>query len=249
MKMQIRLNNNKYQLEIIQLKNNVINLSSELNIIKEENVLFKNNINSLQIELSLKHSIINNQKTTIDNKKSEKIEKINSPQVLYHKYIKQLINLIHTNDIIQDELIITKKHNIDNNIRYDEIKIKYQNVSNKLEDTIHLIDKKDIVLKDTIKELNLYKQFNLTKNDETTTLKQNISNYINELDTLKKQLFEKDNYLKKLQKKYVNETPINQKEIININQLEQFNEIILQNEEVKNITKMSFQRGIKISRK
>lgn len=251
--MQVQLGHNKYQLQVIELNETIIDLRQKLAINSDENLLFKNNISNLQIELSNKNTIIDNLNINLNlliENKDAKIDKLNqsveSSQIIHRQSIGRLIYTIDNLDKLQDEFIIIQNLNKENDLKYNEVKLKYQNTLIKLEDTINLnntISECNIIVS---KELNLYKELNLTKTNENDTLKLHILDYINQINIINRTLFEKDNYLKSLQKKYVNEKPIIAIQNQENNQIKDNKD---NNDNIDLIEKISFKRGLKMSRK
>lgn len=248
--MQIQLGNNKYQLEIIDLKNDILNMNTKLNVINSENILFKNNITNLQVDISIKNNIINELTDKIAILSDNYIQNVDeisnlksSTQILYHNCIEKVQDIIIKNDILQDELYNIESINKFNIIKYNEIKLKYQKVTTSYEDATVLNSININNQNDIIRELNMYKELNLKKTNENSVLTQQLVVHIDKINILNRNIFEKDDYLKNLQKKYVNEKPIIQitEVILPIPILTE--PIIVPDE------KMSFRRSIKISRR
>lgn len=249
--MQIQLGNNKYQLEIIDLKNDILNMNTKFNVINSENILFKNNITNLQVDISIKNNIINeltNKMSVLSNNCTENVNKIlnlqSSSQILYHNCIEKVQDIITKNDILQDELYNTESINKANIIKYNEIKLKYQKITTRYEDANVLNSININNQNDTIRELNMYKELNLKKTNENSVLTQQLLVHMDKINKLNLSIFEKDDYLKNLQRKYVNEKPIIQIPEVVILPIPILTEPVIVPDE-----KMTFRRSIKISRR
>lgn len=249
--MKIQLANNKYQLQIIDLNININELTLKLNSITEENNLFKNNIIVLQSQNLTKDNLINNLLSEQAILHSDNFdvnikikEKESSSQIFYHQVVKTIENLIVLNNSLQDKIDLYIEKNKQQSIKYNQIKTKYQNTLCKLEENNieynNIIDKN----KTNIDELNLYKELNLSNVNDNNTLRVKISNHIDEITNLNNRIFDKDNYLKSMHKKYINEKPINNT-LINNELIDTIIEPIKLNIPIK----MSFKRGIKMSNK
>lgn len=265
--MQVQLGNNKYQIQIVELNNNILELNNKLDINDKENILFKSNITNLQLDIINKNSIINeltlkvnNISNDCDSYKVQLLELNESSQKLYHNCITKIQDVIIVNNSLQDKLDNVESINLTNIDKYNEIKLKYQNILIKYED-LNILNYDNISKQiDITKELNLYKELNSIKITENETLSNQILMYIDKVNLLNRNIFEKDDYLKNLQKKYVNEKPIN---IISVdfkdtqeNTQENAQENTQETQETQENTqeniqseKMTFQRGIKKYRK
>lgn len=211
------IGHNKYQIEIQELKDTITELTSKIKNKNDDLELFKNNLKDLHIQIQEKNMNLldtSNQLTIttqnlydITNKYNEIVilndKNTNEYKIQYDCLINEKLQL-HKNISCNDENI----HNLLS--KYNELKIKYQ-------DNIILLEKNSLetsnislLYKNTINELNLYKDLNLTKQNEIDTVKSQLITLNNELGELRLLIHKKDEYLKNFTKKYAYEKPTQQ---------------------------------------
>lgn len=219
---------NKFQLEIQDLNKQINELHVIINKKNEELELFKNNLKDLQVntyESNYKHIL------ELDKLQTQ-INMLNNIEIEYNKCKVEYenkniaINTLYTNSLASNnnlEILVNNLNTtaIENSLKYSELKSKYYNNIQLLEHRSSENDKLLLLNNTLIQELNLYKDLNLTKEENIQTIKLELNNSINEITQLKNELFHKDTYLKELNKKYANEKP--RKHIDNTNNTDTYN--------------------------
>lgn len=198
-----RLVQNRYQHQINELNTKIEELNSQLYVKECENKLFKENINTTQIQLQEKSAmivdlneqlrVIKEEKTKIDEEWREKYVKLRGELEDMHIKHSELINE-------HDAVINSNSNNVEVNTslqsRYDELVKKYDEMMNHFNTKTSERDNLTIQLGKLSQELNL-------KNDNITSLELNLNLIKQEMETvmnnniiLVKEITEKDTYLK-----------------------------------------------------
>jgi len=211
---------NKYQHQIHELTLKLEELDVQMNIKECENKLFKDNINTIQVQLQEKSNTINELNTIIttlntekDNKEKETTNllsdantKLANLQTMYDNLLNEHNNAITTqNQSVTDSSVMQTK--------YDELESKYNNMlklyNDKVQDNNNMMAK----FNKSQSELKL-KQSSIQEIEDTVSIiKHELETTMNNNIILAKEIVEKDNYLKQLNneindlKKQLEETP------------------------------------------
>lgn len=237
---------NKYQLEILELKQKIEDMNSIIKIKDDELILFKNNMMDFQLELQNKNQTIseisdklNNTIDNLNNTKTQLRDSISdsSDNIIIHD--NQILLLTTENKELHKNIINANITNNDLLLKYNDLKLTYQNTLNILEKKTCEKTDIDSLYLNILQELNLYKELNLTLQENINIIKIELVNSTNNINHLQSLIYEKDMYLKDLNKKYAYETPI----IVN----ETYPETDFPIQTPQPFIKT--QRGIKISRK
>ena len=200
-----KLVQNRYQHQINELNVTIEELTNQLYVKECENKLFKENINTTQIQLQEKSAMIIdlNEQLNVIKEEKNKIE-----EEWKEKYIKLRGELedmhIKYSALINEHDAMTSNHssNVEANSslqrRYDELIKKYDEMMNNFNTRTTERDNLAIQLGQVNQEMNL-------KNDNITSLELNVNMIKQEMETvmnnniiLVKEITEKDNYLKEL---------------------------------------------------
>jgi chromosome segregation ATPase len=199
---------NKFQIQLQEANSKIEELQSVIDEKTNELELFKNSMRTFHLQLQDKNIEISNLNNELNQYKTnletitfdlnklqfEKKSHENCTQEEQTKLYNENMELVSTINNLH-------KTNHQMNEKYQDLKVKYQT-------TLDLLEKKSTdytsleeTYKNTLDELNLVRDINLTQEKEIDTLKQEIFQYHNELSILKTQLFEKDVSLGELHKK------------------------------------------------
>lgn len=182
MESSIKVKGNKYQVEIKNLNDEILLLKEKIKNKDDEILLFKNSFVNIQIQLQERNISILEHQIQIDDMTNENLKLKND------SLNKNLLNVYKINDLEnnnntllfeKDQYIrhLTNETDIKNNyiLKYDNLKIKYQELLNKLEVNNALGDElKDKQVK-VNKELTLLIQQHNTLKQELETIKKSFS--------------------------------------------------------------------------
>lgn len=202
------IGHNKFQVQLQEANVTIENLQSILDEKNSELELFKNNMREFQSQIQTKNtdiSILNNQLSDLTNR----FNKLNTEFETYKHNSQQF-----TSDIDNDNLQITDLNKslhekvLSLNSELDNTSLKYEELKNKYQLTLILLDKKTNECKDTYlsyenvnNELNLYKELNTKQQTTIDMLTNELQAAQNESAVLRTRIFEKDAYLGELNKK------------------------------------------------
>ena len=210
----LKIGHNKYQIEIHSLKDEIKQLNDIINNQQAELSLFKNNFYSINNNLQAKNILLEDSNTKISNLTIEnsqlydKIENIN----------KMNLFLIHNLENDKNNLINEKetylKHSNDIHHNHSELQSKYTNLKTKYQDLYILLEQKNTNFNKLETAYSLLNKELILKNELYNNLlneKKNITNELysshNEVTHLKNIIFDKDNCIKDLNKRFTNSIP------------------------------------------
>jgi chromosome segregation ATPase len=196
---------NKYQHQIHELTLKLEELSVQMNIKECENKLFKDNINTTQVQLQEKSNTINELNTIITTLKEEKEtkekelanelstanNKLANLQIRYNNLVNEHNSVIHMQSLtVSDSSVIQTK--------CDELETKYNNVLKLYNDKVQESNNITAKFNKSQTELKL-KQTSLQQiEDSVSVIKQELETTMNNNVILAKEIVEKDNYLRQL---------------------------------------------------
>lgn len=203
------IGHNKFQLQLQEANSQIESLNTTISGQSAELDLFKNNMKTLQLQLQSKTSdiaVLNGQLSDLTNRFNRvntefQMYKQNSQEFTY-EIDNDKVKLMCENTTFREN-ITSLQSSLDNtNIKYEELKNKYQL-------TLTLLDSKTNSYKDLmtehdniINELNLYKELNQKQQNTIDLLKNELEASNNETSILRTRIFEKDAYLGELNKKF-----------------------------------------------
>jgi chromosome segregation ATPase len=260
--------NNKFQIQIQEANSKIDKLNNNISDKENELDLFKKNMTSFHIQLQEKNS--ENVVLCQDLEKyKSKLEKLEN-EFQKFKLDKEQDDLSHNNEylcICEENMNL--KTTIDNlHSSQDTLNEKYNTLKTKYQTTFDLLEKKNTeynLLQETNyklnNELNLLKDLNLTQENEINILKQKLIQSEQDTTLLKSQIFQKDVSIGELHKKLSLEKyrirgkiTEHQEQIDTVkenteNTLEHNETTEVVTQSIPRPTKLTTQRGVKLSRR
>lgn len=201
------MGNNRYQDEIKNLNDKIHKMSKSIDDKNEELNLFKRNFTDIQIQLQEKNIKItesNNKLTKAENEIKELNNNILNINNINLTLISNLEKDKQKNQNEKDEyinnfnVILNDKNDLQ--YRYDDIKIKYKETLLELDSKINILEDLNTKYTINLREFNLLKELNNTKINELDSMKQELYLANNHINSLKIILIEKDTLLREKEK-------------------------------------------------
>lgn len=243
---------NKYQLQIIDLTQQIHNLDSLITAKNVDLELFKHNIQDLQLDIQDKNATLLVLTESLDKATTALQCKTVEAQLLQVSYDEILKTSKANLKSFTDEK--TKLHNDISNMqllseaartKYDELKAKYQiaNASSELKSSDHAT--LQVLHKNTLQELNLEKDLTFIFKTKLDTITTELYSSQNESANLRKILHEKDAYLRDLNRRYANEKPLADVLEIQEETCKEECTVVVESGQIKCPIKTGTQRGIR----